>query len=111
MRIDSANKCAGADQPSPHPQSVLNLDDVQPVQSRTASDRPTLRLSVVSIAQVREAIKLIEADGWREVTTKGSHRQFKHPTKAGRVTIAGQPSDDLAPGTYNSILKQAALKG
>jgi len=63
------------------------------------------------VPKVREAIKLIEADGWREVRTKGSHRQFKHPTKAGRVTIAGQPSDDLAPGTHNSILKQAGLKG
>ena len=63
-----------------------------------------------AVPKVREAIKLIEADGWREVTTKGSHRQFKHPTKAGRVTIAGHPSDDLAPGTYNSILKQAGLK-
>ena len=61
--------------------------------------------------KVREAIKLIEADGWSEVRTKGSHRQFKHPTKPGRVTIAGQASDDLAPGTYNSILKQAGLKG
>ena len=60
--------------------------------------------------KVRDAIKRIEADGWREVTTKGSHRQFKHATKAGRVTIAGHLSDDLAPGTYNSILKQAGLK-
>ena len=60
--------------------------------------------------KVRDVIKLIETDGWREVTTKGSHRQFKHATKAGRVTIAGHPSDDLAPGTYNSILKQAGLK-
>ncbi len=49
--------------------------------------------------KVREAIKLIEADGWRQVTTKGSHRQFKHPMKTGRVTIAGRLSDDLAPGT------------
>jgi len=39
-----------------------------------------------------------------------SHRQFKHPTKPGRVTIAGKLSDDLAPGTFNSILKQAGLK-
>ena len=61
--------------------------------------------------KVREAVKLIEADGWREVGTKGSHRQFKHSTKPGRVTVAGAPSDDLAPGTYNSILKQAGLKG
>ena len=60
--------------------------------------------------KVREAIRLIEADGWRKMTTKGSHRQFKHPMKTGRVTIAGRLSDDLAPGTYNSILKQAGLK-
>ena len=60
--------------------------------------------------KVRDAIKLIEADGWREVRTKGSHRQFKHATKVGRVTIAGHQADDLAPGTYNSILKQAGLK-
>ena len=61
--------------------------------------------------KVREAIKLIEADGWRKVTTKGSHRQFKHPMQTGRViAIAGRLSDDLAPGTYNSILKQAGLK-
>lgn len=59
---------------------------------------------------VREAIRLIEADGWYLVATRGSHRQFKHPTKPGRVTIAGKPSDDLAPGTRNSIFKQAGLK-
>jgi predicted RNA binding protein YcfA (HicA-like mRNA interferase family) len=62
------------------------------------------------VPKVRDAVKLIEADGWRVVTTRGSHRQFKHGTKPGRVTIAGHPSDDLAPGTYNSILKQAGLK-
>lgn len=44
------------------------------------------------------------------VATKGSHRQFKHPSKPGRVTVAGKPSDDLAPGTMNSIMKQAGLK-
>ena len=60
--------------------------------------------------KVKEVIRLLEDDGWYLVRTKGSHRQFKHPTKAGRVTIAGHPSDDLAPGTYNSILKQAGLK-
>jgi predicted RNase H-like HicB family nuclease len=41
---------------------------------------------------------------------KGSHRQYKHPTKPGRVTIAGNLNDDIAPGTLNSILKQAQLK-
>lgn len=60
--------------------------------------------------KVRDAIKLIEADGWYLVATKGSHRQYKHPTKPGRVTIAGHPRDDLAPGTLNSILKQAQLE-
>ena len=60
--------------------------------------------------KVHEAIRLIEADGWFLVATRGSHRQYKHPTKPGRVTIAGKPSDDLAPGSVNSILKQAGLK-
>jgi predicted RNA binding protein YcfA (HicA-like mRNA interferase family) len=60
--------------------------------------------------KVREIIRLIEADGWYLVVTRGSHRQYKHPTKPGRVTIAGKSSDDLASGTLNSILKQAALK-
>jgi predicted RNA binding protein YcfA (HicA-like mRNA interferase family) len=53
---------------------------------------------------------MIEEDGWYLVATRGSHRQFKHPTKSGRVTVAGKPSDDLAPGTWNSILKQSGLK-
>jgi len=60
--------------------------------------------------KVRDVIKLIEDDGWYLVTTKGSHRQYKHPFKSGRMTIAGHPGDDLAPGTLNSILKQAQLK-
>jgi predicted RNA binding protein YcfA (HicA-like mRNA interferase family) len=55
-------------------------------------------------------IKLIEEDGWYLARTRGSHRQFKHPTKSGLVTIAGKPSDDLAPGTLNSIMTQAQLK-
>jgi predicted RNA binding protein YcfA (HicA-like mRNA interferase family) len=60
--------------------------------------------------KVREVIKLLEADGWYLVATKGSHRQYKHPTKPGRVIIAGHSGDNLAPGTLNSILKQAQLK-
>ena len=60
--------------------------------------------------KVREVIKLIEADGWCIVATKGSHRQYKHDKKSGRVTIAGHPGDDMAPGTLNSVLKQAQLK-
>ena len=60
--------------------------------------------------KVRDVIKLIQRDGWFLVATRGSHRQYKHTIKVGRVTIAGKPSDDLAPGTLNSILKQAGLK-
>jgi len=60
--------------------------------------------------KVREAIRLIEVDGWRQVRQTGSHRHFRHPTKPGTVTIAGKPSDDLHPKTQASILKQAGLK-
>jgi predicted RNA binding protein YcfA (HicA-like mRNA interferase family) len=59
---------------------------------------------------VRDLIRLLEADGWILSRTRGSHRQYKHETKAGLVTVPGQMSDDLAPGTLNSILKQAGLK-
>jgi len=61
--------------------------------------------------KVRQAIQLIEGNGWRLVVVRGSHRQYRHPVKLGRVTIAGNLADDLAPGTWNSILKQAGLKG
>ncbi len=60
--------------------------------------------------KVRDVIKMIEADGWYLVARGGSHRQYKHAVKPGRVTIAGHPSHELAPGTVNSILKQAGLK-
>jgi len=60
--------------------------------------------------KVRDVIRRIVEDGWFLVATRGSHRQYRHPTKPGRVTIAGKPSDDMAPGTFNSVLKQAGLK-
>lgn len=60
--------------------------------------------------KVAEVLRLLQQDGWFLVAQKGSHRQFKHASKAGRVTVPGKPSDDLAPGTNNSILKQAGLK-
>ncbi len=60
--------------------------------------------------KVRDIIRMIEDDGWYVVATRGSHRQYKHPTKLGRVTIAGNLNHDLAPGTLDSILKQAKLK-
>ena len=60
--------------------------------------------------KVREIIDILEADGRLHKSSRGGHRQFKHPRKPGRVTVAGKPSDDLAPGTLNSILEQAGLK-
>ncbi|MDH4380292.1 MAG: type II toxin-antitoxin system HicA family toxin [Gammaproteobacteria bacterium] len=60
--------------------------------------------------KVSDVLRLLQEDGWWLVATRGSHRQFKHPTKPGRVTVPGKPSDDLAPGTFNSVLKQAGLK-
>ena len=60
--------------------------------------------------KVREVIRLLEGDGWYQVRVRGSHRQFKHPTKRGLVTVPGHPSDDLASGTLNSVLRQAELK-
>jgi predicted RNA binding protein YcfA (HicA-like mRNA interferase family) len=60
--------------------------------------------------KVREIIRIVEEDGWYLDRTRGSHRQFKHAVKKGLVTIAGKPGDDVAPGTLNSIRKQAGLK-
>ncbi len=60
--------------------------------------------------KVKEVVKLLEADGWQLVRMVGSHRQFKHPSKLGTVTVAGKLSVDIPPGTLNSILKQAGLK-
>ena len=60
--------------------------------------------------KVRDAIRLIEQDGWTLVRIKGSHRQYRHPDKPGTVTIAGKLGDDLPRGTWASVRKQAGLK-
>jgi predicted RNA binding protein YcfA (HicA-like mRNA interferase family) len=57
----------------------------------------------------REITKIVEDDGWRMTKQTGSHRQYKHPTKSGRVTIAGHPSKDVPPKTLKSILEQAQI--
>lgn len=57
----------------------------------------------------REIVRLIEKDGWVQVAQKGSHRQFRHSVKPGRVTVAGKPNDDVPPGIRKSILRQAGL--
>jgi predicted RNA binding protein YcfA (HicA-like mRNA interferase family) len=60
--------------------------------------------------KISEILRMLQADGWFLVATRGSHRQYKHLVKPGRVTVPGKPSDDVAPGTLNSIMKQAGLK-
>ena len=60
--------------------------------------------------KVSEILRIIQKDGWTLTVTRGSHRQFTHASKPGRVTVPGKPSDDLAIGTQNSVMKQAGLK-
>jgi len=62
------------------------------------------------LMKVNAMLRMLRQDGWEEIARRGSHRQLKHRSKPGRVTVPGKPSDDLAPGTLNSILKQAGLK-
>ena len=62
------------------------------------------------IVKVTEILWLLQQGGWELVATRGSHPQYKHGSKPGRVTVPGKPRDDLAPSTENSILKQAGLK-
>lgn len=65
---------------------------------------------MLSAMKVRDVLKLLKTDGWYRVRARGGHRQFKHPTKRGRVTVSGKLSHDLPPGTLSSILKQAGLQ-
>ncbi len=59
--------------------------------------------------KVRDLLRLIHEDGWYLAETKGSHHQFKHAWKRGRVTVAGKPGDDVSIGTLKSVLRQAGL--
>ena len=60
--------------------------------------------------KIRDVLQQLKDAGWQQVGQTGNHRQFKHPTLPGRVTVAGKPGDDVAPGTLGSILKQAGIK-
>jgi predicted RNA binding protein YcfA (HicA-like mRNA interferase family) len=70
----------------------------------------SLRSGILFSVKVRDVIAELEADGWRLVRVRGSHRQFRHPSKAGTVTVAGKLSVDVPIGTLGSIWKQAGLK-
>jgi len=60
--------------------------------------------------KVREVIDLLKNDGWVQIKQRGSHRQFKHSTKPGKVTVPGHPSDEISKGTLKSIFRQAGIK-
>lgn len=68
-----------------------------------------INFCLLLLMKVKEIIKLIEDGGWRLRRTKGSHRQYKHSTKKGLVTVAGHLSDEWAPKTIKSIFKQAGF--
>lgn len=86
-------------------------DDTSAQRSQSDSDAPwPIATCYAFQMKVSEILAKLKADGWYLVETRGSHRQFKHPVKSGRVTVSGKPSDDLAPGTLNSIIKQGQLK-
>ena len=59
---------------------------------------------------VREILKLLRKDGWYVDHWTGSHRQMQHPTKPGKVTVAGKPSETLHPKIIRSIFQQAQLE-
>ena len=59
--------------------------------------------------KVRDIIKVIEKDGWYLVSIEGDHRQYKHPIKRGKVTVAGRPSQDMPSGTLISVYKQSQI--
>lgn len=60
--------------------------------------------------KVRELIRLLQADGWRHIRTRGSHRQFRHPAKAGTITVSGKLGVDVPYGTLSSVLRSAGLR-
>ncbi len=60
--------------------------------------------------KVSDILAILNRDGWVFIAQRGSHRQFSHPTKPGRVTVPGKPSDDVHAGTWNSIMRQAGLR-
>jgi predicted RNA binding protein YcfA (HicA-like mRNA interferase family) len=60
--------------------------------------------------KIREVIRMVEQDGWFFVRQRGSHRQYKHPTKPGTVTISGHPGDDVDPRNLASVLRQAQIE-
>ena len=85
-----------------------NLQRLQREGARAAAEEPCLWYT--GRVKVRALIRLLKDDGWVQVTTQGSHRHFKHPSKPGRVTVSGALGDDMPKGTLASVLRQSGLK-
>ena len=91
---------------------IPGANDKNPVKcdcTITAESSRSISCTVQLAMKVKELIKLIESDGWVQVRMKGSHRQFKHRSKPGKVTVAGKFNVDIPPGTLHSALRQAGL--
>lgn len=73
-------------------------------------DKPNRLGYFVVTMQVRNLLKLLATDGWVQTSQRGSHRQFEHPTKPGKVTVPGHPGDEIPRGTLNGIRRQAGLE-
>ena len=71
---------------------------------------PAESLGTMDQVKFRELIRLLEDDGWQLVAQRGSHQQYEHPSKPGKVTVAGKPGADVPKGTAANILRQAGLR-
>ena len=80
------------------------------LERQAAGWAPSAPGRIIPRVWVSEILRLPSADGWVIVATRGSRRQLKHPSKPGRVTVAGKPSDELAPGALNRMRKQASFR-
>ena len=74
-------------------------------------DRAQAAMARCGMPKVRDAIRLVEREGWYNLRTRGSHRQFHHPVKPGTVTIPGRPGKELEKWLWRSIMRQAGLRG
>ena len=76
---------------------------------RTKTLRSAKVVCIVVLVDSRDVIKALEADGWFQVAQRGSHRQFKHAVRPGRVTVP-HPKRDMPVGTLKAIERQSGLK-
>jgi predicted RNA binding protein YcfA (HicA-like mRNA interferase family) len=91
-----------------HP-ARLTVSIGPPLDTIGRHDRTAQYILSTCRVKVRDLLRLLAQDGWYEVAQRGSHRQYRHPTKPGKVTVAGKPSTEIPPGTLGNIYRQAGL--